>query len=110
VELLQALDDELVAATAEELGQVLEFSAAENVVRELIDCTVDRRQDLWARYHASDDTRERIKLSAETRLLETSLARLLRQVNPDVPEPQSRVSQKAAAAAAVRWRGNGAHR
>jgi hypothetical protein len=107
--LLASLDAEL-AANAEELGQELEFSAAENVVRGLIADTVDRRVDLWARYHASDQTKERLTLSAEIRLLDTSLARLLRQVSPDVPEPQSRTSQKAAAAAAVRWRRDGAHR
>jgi hypothetical protein len=106
---LAALDAEL-AANAEDLGQPLEFSAAENVVRELIACTVDRRQDLWGRYHSSDETKERIKLSAECRLLETSLARLLRQVSPDVPEPRSRVSEKASAAAAVRWGRRGANR
>jgi hypothetical protein len=45
----------------------------------------------------------RVKLSAELRLLEGSLARLLKQVKTDVPAPESQVTIQARRAAMKRW-------
>jgi len=106
--LLAELDAELAekSAALELVGDDrLYWSAAEEAVRELIACTVDRKLDLWRRYHATDDDKTRVKLSAEQRLLETSLARLLKSVNTDLPietRPSVR-SQKASRAANARW-------
>jgi len=61
----------------------------DRAVLELIADTVDRRVDLAAEYAAAEDTTRRVKLSAELRLLEGSLARLLRMVSTDVPAPES---------------------
>jgi hypothetical protein len=104
--LLAALDAEL-KENSEERGlsddEALSWSAAESAVLDMVACAVDRKVDLWARYLASDDDKVRVKLSTEIRLLESSIARLLKQVSTDLPEPESRVSQKARAAARVRW-------
>jgi hypothetical protein len=102
--LLAELDAELAENSAE-LGsqQPLVWTAAERAVRELIADTVDRKADLWQRYVVTGEDAARVRLSAEIRLLETSLARLLRQVRTELPAPQSRISQKAAKAARVRW-------
>lgn len=109
VELLRSLDEELAENSAEHgLLEPLDWSAAERAVRELIARNVDRQTDLWLRWQASDDDKTRVKLSAEIRLLETSLARLLRQVDTDLPLPRSRASEKAAKAARVKWRRHGA--
>ena len=64
---------------------------------------MDRKVDLWARYHTSDDDRMRVKLSGELRLLETSLARLLKSVSTDLPAAPSLRSEKASRAANRRW-------
>lgn len=81
-----------------------DWSAAERVVLEMIACAVDRKVDLSARYSAADDEKLRIKLSGELRLLQGHIAQLLKQVKTDLPDPPTRVSQKASAAAQVRWR------
>lgn len=104
--MLALLDDELKENTTDRGladDEVLSWSAAEVAIRERIARTVDREVDLWARYHATVDDKVRVKISGELRLLETSLARLLKQVNTDLPEPSSRVSQIARDAARARW-------
>jgi hypothetical protein len=106
VALLDELDAELADNSAEQgLLEPLVWSAAEQAVREAIACTVDRKVDLWARYHASDDDGMRVKLSGELRLLETSLARLLKSVSTDLPASPSIRSEKASRAAHRRWQG-----
>lgn len=70
----------------------------------MVACAIDRKVDLSARYRATDDAKLRIKLSGELRLLQGHIAQLLKQVKTDLPEPAPRVSQKARAAAQVRWR------
>jgi hypothetical protein len=106
VALLSSLDSELAENSAA-LGLLedapLVWSAAEEAVRESIARTVDRNVDLWHRYLASDDDKTRVKLSAELRLLETSLARLLKSVKTDLPVAPSIRSAKAAKAANARW-------
>jgi hypothetical protein len=44
-----------------------------------------------------------VKLSAEVRLLENSVARLLRMVHTDIPQPATSTTVKARHAARVRW-------
>ena len=60
---------------------------------------IDRRTDLAALYAAAEQAKS--KLSAELRLLEGSLARLLKQVKTDVPAPESWATIQARRAA--RW-------
>ena len=60
---LDALEAEL-AANAEQIGQSLEWSAAERAVLDLIADTIDRRTDLQARYAACDDSGARLKVAA----------------------------------------------
>ena len=75
--MLAGLDAEL-AMNSQQIGQPLEWSAAESAFRELIADTIDRRVDLQALYADSvDDPKTRLKVCAELRLIETALARLL---------------------------------
>jgi hypothetical protein len=102
VALLAELDAELAEnSAAHGLLEPLVFSAAERALLVSIARNVDRTVDLWARYHASDDDSARAKLSAELRLLETSLKGLLGAVKTDLPAPKS---ARAVHAAETRWR------
>lgn len=74
------------------------------MVLSLIQAAIDRTCDLQRDYAAAEDAKTRAKLSAELRLLEANVERLLRRVKTDVPAPMSRRSQKAQAASLVRWR------
>lgn len=104
--LLDALDAEL-AENSEDRGltgdEAMSWSAAERVVLDMVADAVDRKVDLFARYLGSCDDKVRVKLSTEVRLLEGSIAKLLRSVSTDLPEPRSNVSRKASHAARVRW-------
>jgi hypothetical protein len=99
--LLRALDDELAAA-AERRGEPLEWTERDRAVLDLIAANTDRKVDLSARYTDAEDTKTRVKLSAELRLLEAALARLLRQIETEPPVVSQR-SAKARAAAHARW-------
>jgi hypothetical protein len=116
VRLLAALDVEK-AANSEALGlppdEPLEWSAAELAVLEMLACALDRKRDLLGRYEDIPDINGRLKLSAELRLLEASVARLLKQVDTNVPATAERsfkspYSSRAQKAARVRWGSNGA--
>lgn len=99
---LRELNDEL-AASSERLGRTLSWTAAERAVLDAVAANVDRRADLTRAYDAADEAKVRVKLSAELRLLEGALARLLREVSTDVPSPESRTTIKARHAANTRW-------
>ena len=105
--LLASLDAEAVE-NAEARGEIelpADWSAAERAVLELIAGAVDRKVDLEARYDAAqDDIKLLLKLSGELRLIEANVARLLKNVNTDVPPEPTTVSRKASAAAKTRWR------
>lgn len=101
--LLASLDDELAAA-ARRRGGTLTWTAQERAVLALIGSTSDRRTELGRAYRDAEDIKVKVKLSAELRLLESSLARLLKQVTPDVPAAaESATTRKARAAARARW-------
>jgi hypothetical protein len=99
---LRELNAELTA-TSNRTGQQLLWSAAETEILDLIASTIDRKVDLTRDYTEADTPVLRIKLSGELRLLENSLARLLKQVQTEVPAPMSSVSRKAQKAANTRW-------
>jgi uncharacterized protein YqeY len=99
---LRELNAEL-SSTAVRTGQQLLWSAAEAQILELIASTLDRKCDLTRDYEQANTPALRVKLSGELRLLENSLARLLKQVQTEVPAPMSSVSRKAQKAANTRW-------
>lgn len=104
---LAALDAEL-ASEAKRTGRDLVWTATDKELLALIADTIDRRVDLAVLYEATPDICPRVKLSAELRLLEGSLARLLKQVNIEMPssparEPSHVVSARASRAAKARW-------
>lgn len=99
--LLRALDAEL-AATARRMSRPVVWTEKDRAVLELIAGTVDRKSDLSALYADAEDAKTRVKLSAELRLLESSLARLLKQIDTE-PPVSSRRSQLAQKAARARW-------
>ncbi|MDX1883044.1 hypothetical protein [Mycolicibacterium sp. 120270] len=100
---LQALDAEL-ALSAKRRGVPLHWSAAERTVMAMMADAIDRKVELQHRWQSADDDAARVKLSGEVRLLEQEVARLLKQVTPDVPAPSSLKSTKARDAVNVRWR------
>ena len=99
---LRELDVELASAS-EHAGRGLVWTAQDRAVLELIADQTDRRVELAVEYASAEDTMRRVKLSAELRLLEGSLARLIRQVKTDVPGPESQVTIQARRAAMKRW-------
>jgi hypothetical protein len=94
------LDAEL-AASSERTGTTLEWTVADREVLTLIADTIDRHVDLAAHYAAAEDTKTKVKLSAEMRLLENSTARMLRLIQTDIPQPESQTTLKARHAARV---------
>ncbi len=99
--MLRALDSEL-AEVSQRLGQPVEWSERDRAVLELIASNIDRKVDLSDRYSEAEDTKTRVKLSAELRLLEAALARLLKQIDPE-PAAVSPRSVQASRAARTRW-------
>ncbi|ORB87510.1 hypothetical protein B1987_13685 [Mycobacterium kansasii] len=102
VELLKRLDAEL-AENSEQLGKPLKWSASDSAILELAADTIDRRAELQELYESTKDDKLRLKIACELRLIEAALARLLAKVKTDLPEPPSRTSRKAQAAARARW-------
>jgi hypothetical protein len=87
--------DKEPAATAAATGRNLAWSAAELQVLELITAAIDRKVDLSTIYAEAKDPKARAKLAAEIRLTEAHIARLLKQIKTDVPQPMSNTSRKA---------------
>src|SRR5262245_43820461 len=100
--MLQELDAELADSSAR-AGTTLVWTAADRELLNLIADTIDRHADLAAHYANADEVKVRVTLSAEMRLLEGSLSRLLKQVQTDIPAPESQTTIKARRAAMVRW-------
>jgi hypothetical protein len=96
------LDEQLAAASAA-TGRDLVWTAQDRVLLSLIASAVDRKCDLQRDYAQAEQAKTRVKISAELRLVEAQLARLVKQVNTDVPGPMSLRSVKAQRAARARW-------
>jgi thiamine phosphate synthase YjbQ (UPF0047 family) len=97
-----------LAAASVRRGETLSFTPAETAVLGLISAQIDRKSDLKRLYaKAAEDTKVLVKLSAELRLLEASIARLMKQVQVDMPVQQSATSRKATKAANARWNRGG---
>jgi short-subunit dehydrogenase len=95
--------DKQLAATAAASGRTLVWTAQDREVLELIASAIDRKCDLQRDYAAAEEAKTLAKISAELRLTEASIARLLKQVSTDAPQPMSLRSLKAQRAARVRW-------
>jgi hypothetical protein len=109
---LQAMHDEL-ASNADATGLSLAFSTAEQETLGNVAALIDRKVELRQAYEdASDDTRLRIALSTEVRLIEQAIARMLRTVDMCAPAAEvdaaddvlTPTQRKAQAAAQSRWR------
>jgi hypothetical protein len=99
------LDAELARAS-EQSGEKLVWTPQEKTLLELIADQTDRKVELAGEYAATQDTLVRVKLSSELRLLESSLARLLKQLKFEpapVREPSHVTSARARRAAMARW-------
>jgi hypothetical protein len=95
--------DKRLAETGAATGRDLVWTPQELVVLSLIQATIDRKVEMTRDYAAAVDAKMRLKFSAELRLVEAQLARLVKQIKTDVPQPMSRRSQKAQQAAFKRW-------
>jgi hypothetical protein len=102
--LLDELDAEL-ASTGQQRGITLKWTAAERQTLSALADTVDRRGQLAGMFDGCDpdDAKNRVRISTEIRQCDTLIGRLLGQISTDLPAPESRRSQKARAAAVVRW-------
>jgi hypothetical protein len=96
------LDKELVETGARS-GRSLLWTAADREVLTLIASAIDRKCDLQRDYSAAKDPKTRVKISAELRLIETAVARLLKQVHTDTSAPESQRTIQARAAVMRRW-------
>jgi len=95
--------DKTLAEVAAASGRQLRWSPQELTIIALIMEQMDQKPDLKAVYAKTEDPMDRVKLSAELRLLQGSIERLLRRVEVKMPTPISRRSEKARAAANARW-------
>ena len=101
------LDKELESA-GQQHGHTLVWSAQERAIIDLICGQIDRKVEIFELYETATDTKVKVKLSGEMRLLEQSVARLLRQVKTDVPASDSRQTVAARRAVRARWDREGA--
>jgi hypothetical protein len=104
---LRELDKQL-AALSERTGMKWAWEPQDEAVLTLIADQIDRKVELSGAYAQAVDAKDRTRLSAEIRLLENSVARLLKQVHVDEPGPpptyaQVQASKHARTAAMKRW-------
>jgi hypothetical protein len=96
------LDKELAAASAHS-GRVLTWTAADLEILQLIASAIDRKADLQHDYDAAHDAKDRLKISSEMRLHESSIERLLRRIKTDIPPAESQRTIQARRAVMHRW-------
>jgi hypothetical protein len=99
---LRDLDKELSLAS-KRVGQDVVWSAQEQTILGLIGDEIDRKELLLEAWRESTDPKVQCKLSAEARLLEQSIARLLKQIKTDLPAPDCKRTVRARRAANARW-------
>jgi hypothetical protein len=105
VRVLASLDAEL-DANSKRTGRDLAWTAAERQLLSLIADHVDRQVELQSMYDSAEQPRLKLAAATELRLVQSALARLLKQIDADPPEdvPMSVRSLKAQKAAYSRWR------
>jgi hypothetical protein len=85
------------------MGVELVWSPQEVEIIDMICRQIDRKVELDA-YQDAEDVKAKVKLSAELRLVENSIARMLQQVKIEVPaQSESLRTIKARRAARARW-------
>ena len=99
---LRELNKELASASASK-GATLVWSAAEATILAQISSLLDRKAEFSGLYGDAADTKTKLKISAELRLLEQAVARLVRLVKTDLAQQESMTTVKARRAARVRW-------
>lgn len=99
---LRELDRELSEAGRSK-GITLVWSAAEASILAQIASVLDRKADFLVVYEETEDVGQRLKLSAEIRLLEGLSARLVKQVRTDLAVAESSTTRRARSAANARW-------
>jgi hypothetical protein len=104
---MRALNAEL-EESGKTTGQKLVWSAVEQATLKAIASVVDRKCDLTRDYRKATGASARVAISAELRLLENHLARLLKQISTDAPAQTSNTFLKAQRAANTRWEREGA--
>src|ERR1700737_4591101 len=100
--IVRDLQRELEQASAEQ-GRELVFSAAESAILGQISSILDRKREFLVLYQDAEDTKVKLKISAEVRLLEQAAARLVKDVKTDIPAPPGMRTVKAQRAARARW-------
>jgi len=95
--------DAQLAATAAATGRTLVWTAQDREVLALISSSIDRKCDLQKDYATAGEAKTRVEISAELRLLEAGVARLLKMIKTEPPQPMSLRSLKAQRAARARW-------
>lgn len=96
------LDKELASAGLRS-GQELVWSAQEEAILGLISDEIDRKTAILESWGQATDAKVMCKLSAEARLLEQSIARLLKLIKTELPARPSNNTVKARRAANTRW-------
>jgi hypothetical protein len=96
------LEKELAAAGLQS-GQNLVWSAQEEAILGLISDEIDRKTALLEAWEQATEPKVQCKLSAEARLLEQSIARLLKLIKTDLPARESNKTMRARRAANARW-------
>jgi hypothetical protein len=102
---LRELDKELAAVSAR-TGVHVSWTPQEQTVLALIADQIDRKVELSTEYQQALDVKAKAPLSAEIRLLENSIARMLKQLKIDEPSPpgyESQETKRARHAARKRW-------
>ena len=99
---LRALDKQLAAA-GERSGINMSWTPQETETLRLLADQIDRKCELFNAYQRAEDAKAKVVLSAELRLLEGSISRMLKTVQTDMPQPSSLRSAKARKAALTRW-------
>ncbi len=100
--LLAELDGELADAS-DRLGQKLTWSAQERAILGQLSSLLDRKAELLGLYANAPTANLKLKFSAEVRLLEQAVARLVRMVKTDLAPAESLTTVKARRAARRRW-------
>ena len=101
---LAGLDAELEANSRRRgLVKPMKWSTAEATLREMLANAIDRKVVLHVSWLKATDDSLRLKLSAEIRLLEASVARYVGQIKTDLPADPSLTTTKAQRAANTRW-------
>jgi GAF domain-containing protein len=105
VRVLAELDAEL-DANSKRTGRNMAWTAAERQLLSLVADHVDRQVELQTMYEACGQTRTKLAIATELRLVQSGIARLLKQIDADPAEdaPMSVRSRKAQKAAYSRWR------